>query len=113
MGFSKVSRTIIDYCIRNDFGSIVLGYNKNWKQKINIGKRNNQSFVSIPFLKLVRQVQYKELLVGISTILVNEAHTSKWSFFDNEPIENHSHYLGRKISRGLFRTSNGCWLMLM
>lgn len=105
--FHKVSRTIIDYCIRNDFGTIVIGYNKSWKQKINIGKKNNQSFVSIPFLKLVKQVQYKAKLVGISTLLVNEAHTSKCSFYDNEPIEHHSRYVGRRISRGLFKTSHG------
>ncbi|MFW9987858.1 MAG: hypothetical protein ACFFC3_04320 [Candidatus Odinarchaeota archaeon] len=43
-------------------GIIVIGYNHGWKQKISIGKRNNQKFVQIPFLKLVQKLEYKAKL---------------------------------------------------
>ncbi|MBD3193469.1 MAG: IS200/IS605 family element transposase accessory protein TnpB [Candidatus Lokiarchaeota archaeon] len=105
--FHKVSRKIVDYCIEHNFGTIVIGYNKSWKQQIKIGKRNNQNFVTVPFLKLVQMIQYKAELISISVLLIPENHTSKCSFFDDETIEHHDIYLGRRITRGLFRTSGG------
>ena len=102
--FHKVSRAIIDYLVDNDIGTLVIGYNDNWKQGVNIGKRNNQTFVTIPFYKLVHMLQYKAEEQGIEVIIQDEAHTSKCSFFDNEPVEHREPYIGKRISRGLFRT---------
>ncbi|MFX1377010.1 MAG: RNA-guided endonuclease InsQ/TnpB family protein [Promethearchaeota archaeon] len=108
--FHRITKNIIDYCVQNNIGTIVIGYNHGWKQKINIGKRNNQKFVEIPFLKLVKQLMYKAQLKGICVLTVNENHTSKCSFFDNELIGNHETYLGKRVSRGLFKTSKGILL---
>jgi len=105
--FHRISRLIIDYCIENNLGTIIIGYNHGWKQNINIGKKNNQKFVQIPFLRLINQVKYKSELIGITVITINENHTSKCSFLDNEEIRHHKKYVGKRISRGLFRTSNG------
>lgn len=105
--FHKISRMIIDYCIENDFGIIVFGYNEGWKQKIKIGKKNNQNFVQVPFSKLIHMVQYKAKLVRMSVKSIEESHTSKCSFLDNEIIKHHEHYLGKRIKRGLFKTQNG------
>jgi putative transposase len=105
--FHKASRIIVNYCIKNDIGTIVIGYNEGWKQEINIGKRNNQNFVQIPFLKLIQQIEYKTQMVGINVITHEESYTSKCSFLDNEPIEKHGIYQGKRIQRGLFRTSKG------
>ena len=105
--FHRISRFIINYCIKNNLGTIIIGYNNGWKQNINIGKKNNQKFVQIPFLRLINQVKYKSELVGISVITINENHTSKCSFLDNEEIRHHKKYVGKRISRGLFKTSNG------
>lgn len=105
--FHRISRLLIDYCIENNLGTIIIGYNDGWKQKINLGKRNNQKFVQIPFLRLINQVKYKSELIGITVITINENHTSKCSFLDNEEIRHHKKYIGKRISRGLFRTSNG------
>ena len=105
--FHRISRLLIDYCIENNLGIIIIGYNDGWKQNINIGKKNNQKFVQIPFLRLINQVKYKSELIGITVITINENHTSKCSFLDNEEIRHHKKYVGKRISRGLFRTSNG------
>ncbi len=105
--FHKVSRKIIDYCIANDFGTVVIGHNKGWKYKINIGKRNNQNFVGIPFFKLIRMIHYKAELVGIEVKVENEGYTSLCSFLDGEPIMKHKSYLGKRLSRGLFQASDG------
>lgn len=103
----KVSRKVINYCIQNDIGTIVIGYNERWKQEINIGKRNNQNFVQIPFAILIQQIEYKAKMIGINVIIHEESYTSKCSFLDNELIEKHEIYQGMRIYRGLFRTSIG------
>ncbi|MFX1238083.1 MAG: hypothetical protein ACFE8P_10235 [Promethearchaeota archaeon] len=38
---------------------------------------------------------------------MNEAYTSKCSFLDGEPIARRSRYLGKRVSRDLFKTSKG------
>ena len=105
--FHKTSREIINYCIKNNFGTIIIGYNRTWKQKVNIGKINNQKFVQIPFFKLINQIKYKSELVGIDIIIEGESFTSKCSFLDKEPIKKHKNYMGKRINRGLFKTKKG------
>lgn len=39
--FHCLSKKIIQLCIENDIGNIVIGHNKNWKQDCNLGKRTN------------------------------------------------------------------------
>jgi len=102
--FHKASRKIIAHCKMNDIDTIVIGHNNEWKQKIDIGKKNNQNFVFVPFNKLIEMIKYKAEDEGIKTIIVNEAHTSKCSFLDEETIKHHDTYLGKRISRGLFKT---------
>jgi putative transposase len=105
--FHKVSRQLIKYCLTLDFGRIVIGYNKTWKQHIRIGRRSNQNFVSVPFWMLVQQIRYKAALMGIKVMLVEESHTSKVSFLDDEPIKQNKTYVGKRVGRGLFRSLTG------
>ena len=103
----KLSRLIIDWCILHDIGTLVIGHNDNWKQQVNIGKRNNQNFVSIPYYILINDLNYKGEEVGIKVIEQEEAHTSKCSFLDGESIEHHKSYAGKRVKRGLFRSAKG------
>jgi len=105
--FHKVSRYIVNYCIANNVGTIAVGYNPGWKQGCNLGRRNNQSFVQLPFHALVAQVKYKAALAGITTILVDERYTSRCSAYDGETVGKHKNYAGWRVSRGLFRTPAG------
>ena len=75
--FHKTSRKLIDYCILNNIGTIIIGYNEGWKQKINIGKKNNQMFVQVPFQKFLMQLEYKAELVGITVKRITEEYTSQ------------------------------------
>lgn len=75
--FHKTSRKVVNHCISRDIGTIVVGYNEGWKQRVNIGKKNTQAFVSVPFLKLVRQLEYKAEMVGIKVIRTSEEYTSQ------------------------------------
>lgn len=103
----KVSRFVINYCIGHNLGTIVIGKNDGWKQEINIGKRNNQNFVSVPHAKLIEMIEYKAENVSINVICHEEAHTSKCSFLDNEPIKHHDTYQGKRTHRGLFKSATG------
>ena len=104
------SRCIINYCLENDIGTIVIGHNKDWKQEVSIGKVNNQNFVSIPFNTLIQQVQYKGEEVGITVVVTEESYSSKVDHLALETMEHHEHYLGKRVKRGLFRSSTGIYL---
>lgn len=101
----KSSRKLVNFLVSNNISTLVVGYNEEWKQNINLGKRNNQSFVNIPFYTLIRQLEYKCKLEGINFILTEESYTSKCSFLDNEEVCRHNNYLGKRIKRGLFKSS--------
>src|SRR5688572_6952222 len=52
-------------------------------------------------------LSYKAELVGIRVIVVNESHTSECSFLDDEPVQHHTRYVGKRVARGLFRAADG------
>ncbi|MGH2480408.1 MAG: RNA-guided endonuclease InsQ/TnpB family protein, partial [Ktedonobacteraceae bacterium] len=101
------SRRIIDLLVSEDIGTLVIGYNQQWKQEVNIGKRNNQNVVSIPFAHFIHMLTYKAELVGIRVIMTEESYTSKCSFLDWERIGKHEVYAGKRVKRGLFRSATG------
>ena len=105
--FHKYSRKIVNYCLNNDIGTIIIGYNPEWKQNCRIGKRNNQNFVPIPYYKLIHQLEYKAADQGLTVLKQEESHSSKCSFLDNEPVKHHDTYVGKRISRGLFQSKVG------
>ena len=50
---------------------------------------------------------YKAQEQGIEIILTEESYTSKCSLLDHEPLEKREEYLGRRVKRGLFQSSDG------
>lgn len=108
----KTSKMIIDYCVSNQISKIVIGKNKDWKKQINIGKINNQNFVSIPFNSLISKIQYKAERYGIEVIVREESYTSKASFVDNDIIPDKYHenekfiFVGKRDGRN-YRTQKG------
>ena len=103
----KSSRYLINYCLDNEINTIIIGYNKSWKQNVNISDKNNQNFVSIPFYTLIEMIKYKAEMVGLNVVLNEESYTSKCSFLDLESIYKHEVYLGQRVKRGLFKSSKG------
>jgi putative transposase len=101
------SRRIIDLLVSEGIGTLVIGYNPEWKQAVNIGKQNNQNFVNIPFARFIQMLTYKAELVGIRVVLTEESYTSKCSFLDWEPIGKQEVYQGKRVKRGLFRSATG------
>jgi putative transposase len=106
----KASKWLIELCIKHDVGKIVIGKNDNWKQECNLNKKNNQNFVNIPFDNLINMIKYKAEEVGIEVLLTEESYTSKSDHLSNEEMKYSKKYLGRRIKRGLFRSSTGITL---
>ena len=105
--FHKLTRCIVRTLVKQGVGNIVVGYNRGWKDSIRISKRNNQTFVSIPYLNMLQKLKYKCELVGINVIVNEESYTSKCDSLVLEPVCKHESYLGKRVKRGLFQSSVG------
>ncbi len=92
--FHKSTTYLANYLASNQIHHLTIGKNDNWKQSVNIGKRNNQNFVTIPFNKFIQMLEYKCSLRGITIEVVEESYTSKCSFLDGESIGKHIFYKG-------------------
>ena len=110
---NKTCRYIINYCLSNDIGTLVIGYNQSFQCKVNLGKKNNQIFTHLPFGKIREKLEYLCKRYNINYILQEESYTSKASFFDNDelPIYNMDNpqnyeFSGKRIKRGLYQTKN-------
>ena len=104
----KTSRYIINYCKINKIDTIVIGnnkYQKNNKSKIKF--KNLKNFNQIPIKRLIEFLRYKLDSENINLIEIEESYTSKTSFLDNELPIKQDKYLGKRISRGLFKRPCG------
>ena len=86
---SKTARKIINYCLENNIGTLICGYNKTFQKNTNIGKANNQTFVNIPFGKLREKLEYLCKLYSLRFVEQEESYTSKSSFFDMDILPNY------------------------
>jgi len=103
----KLSKSIVDRAKSRNIDTIVIGHNNGWKQNTDMSKKNNQTFVQLPFNTLTGQIRYKAEEIGINVIMQNESHTSRCSFVDKESIEHHDEYMGKRVKRGVFKSANG------
>lgn len=111
---NKAARKVIDYCISNDIGVLVAGYNETFQRSSDIGRVNNQNFVNIPFGKLREKLEYLCKLNGIRFVKQEESYTSKASFWDKDEIpaynaDNPQEYSfsGKRVHRGLYQKADG------
>ena len=109
--FHNISKYIVNQAVSNSLNTIVIGYNKEWKQEVNLGKVNNQNFVEIPYSILIQMISYKAKLQGIQVFLQEESYTSKASFLDKDNIpEKFTKSFkpsGERKQRGLYSSPKG------
>jgi len=110
----KTAKMIINYCITHDIGTLVTGYNETFQRNSDMGKKNNQNFVGIPYGRLRFKLEYLCELNGIIFVKQEESYTSKASFWDNDiiPVYNADNpqsysFSGKRIQRGMYRTIDG------
>lgn len=106
----KITKFLANYFDERDVSKVIIGNNTDWKNGINLGRRNNQNFVNIPYSKFINQLTYKCQLLGITVITREESYTSKASFLDYDEIPNYNDetkpkFSGKRIKRGLYRST--------
>ena len=92
------SKNVVNYCVRNNIDTLIIGLNKKWKQE----NKNKQNFIYIQFDMLISQIQSKCEEHGIEVIMTEEAYTSGTSFLDNEDPVKENYNKERRVHRGLF-----------
>lgn len=103
----EMSNEIIKYCIKHKIGNIIIGKNKEWKQRCKLHKKIKQHFVQIPHARLIDLIKYKAEQNNIKVVEQMESHTSKCDALAKEEVKHHDKYLGRRVERGLFKSSTG------
>ncbi|MEM6403195.1 MAG: transposase [Cyanobacteria bacterium P01_D01_bin.116] len=89
---NKAARFIINHCLLQGIGNLVIGWNKSNKQNINLGRKNNYEVVSMPTARLIKRLEELSKEYGIKFIVTTEEYTSKASFIDNDEL----HQYGEK-----------------
>ncbi|GCA95437.1 RNA-guided endonuclease InsQ/TnpB family protein [Microcystis aeruginosa] len=101
------SKRVIDWCIRPQIGTLIVGHNERMKQSLNLGKRNNQQFVNIPHNRLIEMLTYKGQLKGIKVIITEESSTSQSSALDRDELPKYGEekplFKGKRLARGLYK----------
>ena len=111
--FNRVCHLLVNVCVDYGVTTLVIGYNKGQKQGINLGAVNNQNVVSIPYHKFRQKLEQLCIEHGISYISQDESYTSKASALDMDDIptygvdEAQTAFNGKRIHRGLYRSSDG------
>ena len=111
---SKVAKKIINYCIKNNIGNLVCGYNVTFQKNGGLDKNVNQNFVNVPYGNFREKLTYLCKLNNIVFTEQEESYTSKSSFWDKDeiPIYNDDNpkeykFSGKRIKRGLYKTKTG------
>ena len=114
---NKAARKVIDYCIKNNIGTLIVGYNETFQRNSHIGKQNNQNFVNIPYGKLREKLEYLCELNDMMFVKQEESYTSKASFWDKDNIPTYNadnpqeyKFSGNRIHRGMYKTKDGITL---
>lgn len=111
--FHHVSKLIVDLCIKNNTGKIVIGSNDGWKDNVKMRKKTKQAFKYLPFDLLYQKIQYKAVMNGIEVVFTEESYTSKASFYDNDPLPAYDSeikdfvFSGKRKHRGLYVSKDG------
>ena len=111
---NHVTRFILSICEKQDIGTIVLGYNKDFQNQSNMRPPQNQIFAHMAFKQFKEKLENKCKIHDITLIIQEESYTSKSSFLDNDilptyqPNNNKTYkFKGTRIKRGLYKTSKG------
>lgn len=101
-----ISKYIVEYALKHNINTIVVGYNKSWKSESNLGQ-SNLLFQKISYTGLLHKLKYKCELQGLNYVDVEESYTSGTSFLDLEQPTKINYNKSRRIYRGLFKSNTG------
>ena len=111
----RASHVVVKTCVDNGISKVVVGDVAKSLNGIKLGKRTNQNFVNLSLGQFVSKLDYKLGSHGIELVVTDESYTSKASFVDNDKMlprykpntKNKWIMSGRRIKRGLYKSSDG------
>ncbi|KYC41006.1 transposase [Scytonema hofmannii PCC 7110] len=110
---NKAARFIINRCLADGIGNLIIGWNEGQKNGSDMGKRGNQNFVPIPTARLIERLKQLCPEYGIVLTITEESYTSKSSFLDDDFLPTFGEKpdgwkpSGERIERGLYKTKKG------
>jgi putative transposase len=111
--FYKIAHYIFRTMRERNLSYLIVGKNNGWKQKVNIGHKNNQEFVNIPHSRFISILHTVSRNYPVKVFEQDESYTSKASFLDNDTMpetfnkSEKSKFSGKRIKRGLYKSGNG------
>ena len=112
--FYKYAHYICRLMEERGLSYLIIGYNSGQKLGIDLGRRNNQSFVQVPFARFRRILKTVCVRYGIRVILQEESYTSRASFGSRDHIPTYVKddaegitFSGKRTKRGLYRQDDG------
>lgn len=72
---NKAARFVINHCLKQGVGNLVIGWNKGNKQNINLGRKNNYEVVNMPTARLIKRLEELSKEYGIKFIVTTEEYT--------------------------------------
>ena len=110
----KTARYILDFCIDHQIGTLVCGYNRDFKRGLKLGKVTNQHFTQINLSYLRSTLKQLCERYGITYLEQEESYTSQASCLDLDDIpvyQPDTPYTGtvsgKRVRRGLYRFADG------
>jgi putative transposase len=111
------TKRIVDELIDLNVVCVGIGKNEGWKDSINIGRKNNQKFVTIPHAQFIDMLARKLEAVGIIVKIGEESYTSKASYLDWDIIPIYQSdkaekpkFSGKRIKTKSYQSSDGSLL---
>ena len=100
---NKAARIVINYCLDNDIGILVVGSNEIFQKDSYISKSKNKSYVDITYEMLQDKLEYLCKSYGILIVMKKKSYISKVSFWDKSK---EYHFNGKRIYRGQVLNAN-------
>jgi putative transposase len=111
---NNAANLLADYAHANDISKVIIGKNDGWKPAFKSRARVKQSFMFIPYNDLIDAITRSCAAYGIEVICREESYTSQASLIDLDDIPTWDgvhridyEFSGKRISRGLYRSSDG------
>ena len=108
--FNKAVKFVIDYCIKNKIGKIIIGDFSGSKNGTELNNKAAQNFVQIPHYKLKMKLKSKCEEYEIKYILIEESYTSKSCAYNLDAIPTYNEsddvkyeFSGYREKRGLYK----------
>ena len=106
----KLALLVLAYAQANRLARVVVVRNVDWKQGVNLGAKQNQSFAFIPHATLLAALRAKCQRSGIEFIETEESYASKKDHRASEPMgpkPEAYRQLESRCTYGSFRSSMG------